>query len=95
MGGLVQQGKPGRFEDILRGAIHDALWCSSDPLCIESEGQGIDALNRAACHACCITSETSCENRNLFLDRGFVTGTLDNPEVGFFHGVSFATKQEQ
>ncbi len=52
MGGLVQQGKPGRLEQLFRGAIQDARWCSSDPLCIESSGQGIDSLNLAACHAC-------------------------------------------
>jgi len=42
MGGLVQQGKPGRLESLFLGAIQDARWCSSDPLCIESSGQGID-----------------------------------------------------
>src|SRR5262249_723827 len=41
MGGLVQQAKPGRFEPLLLGALEDSLWCSSDPLCVESHGQGI------------------------------------------------------
>lgn len=84
MGGLVQQGKPGRFEVILRGAIHDALWCSSDPLCIESHGQGTDSLNLAACHACALLPETSCEEGNRLLDRGVLVGTPEQPELGFF-----------
>ena len=84
MGGLVQQGKPGRFEGILRGAIHDTLWCSSDPLCIESHGQGIDSLNLAACHACALLPETSCEEGNRLLDRGILIGTSEEPELGFF-----------
>lgn len=84
MGGLVQQGKPGRLEQLLRGAMHDARWCSSDPLCIESHGQGIDSLNRAACHACALVPETSCEEGNRFLDRVSLVGTPDQPELGFF-----------
>jgi len=84
MGGLVQQGKPGRFEALLCGAIEDALWCSRDPLCIESRGQGIDSLNRAACHACTLLPETSCEEGNRFLDRAVLIGTPGNPSLGYF-----------
>jgi hypothetical protein len=86
LGGLVRQGEPDLFEKTLKAALSSASWCSSDPLCIESEGQGTDALNLAACHACCIASETSCEQRNQFLDRGLVIGTPDCPDVGFFVG---------
>jgi len=84
MGGLVQQGKPGRFETLLVGAIQDILWCSSDPICIESHGQGIDSLNRAACYACALLPETSCEEGNRFLDRVALIGTPDEPSLGFF-----------
>lgn len=56
----------------------------SDPLCGESDGQGVDALNLAACHACVLVSETSCEKRNTLLDRGLVTGSPDDPASGFF-----------
>ncbi|MEO1615583.1 MAG: DUF1998 domain-containing protein [Planctomycetota bacterium] len=84
MGGLVQQGKPGRLEALFRGAIQDARWCSSDPLCIESSGQGIDSLNRAACHACALLPETSCEEGNRYLDRGVLVGTPNDPGLGFF-----------
>ncbi len=88
MGGLVRQGKPGNFETLLVGALEDSLWCSSDPLCVESHGQGIDSLNRAACHACCLLPETSCEEGNRFLDRVALVGRPDDRSLGFFAGVA-------
>jgi hypothetical protein len=81
---LVRQGKPGRFEEILRGALADARWCSADPVCIESSGQGNDSLNLAACHACTLLPETSCEEGNRLLDRAMLMGTPQDPEGGFF-----------
>jgi len=84
LGGLVSQGEPKVFEQIMRSAIGSARWCSSDPLCIESSGQGNDALNLAACHACALIAETSCERRNVFLDRAMVIGTIECPEIGLF-----------
>ena len=84
LGGLVQQGKAGHFENILRAALVDATHCSSDPLCGESKGQGSDSLNLASCHACGLLPETSCEEGNRLLDRLCVVGTADNPELGFF-----------
>jgi len=84
MGGLVEQGRPGRFEQLLMATLEDGIWCSSDPLCIESRGQGIDSLNRAACHACALLPETSCEEGNRFLDRVAVTGTPEAPSLGYF-----------
>lgn len=83
LGGLVRQGKPGNFATTLINALQAASWCSSDPLCLDSEGQGTEALNLAACHACALIAETSCELRNIFLDRALVIGTLENPETGF------------
>lgn len=84
MGGLVRQGEPGRFEPTLERALVDARWCSSDPVCIESRGQGTDSANLAACHGCALVSETSCEEGNRLLDRGLVVGTPENPELGLF-----------
>jgi hypothetical protein len=85
LGGLVRQGKHGRFEGIMRGAIEDARWCGSDPLCAESAGQGTDSVNLAACHACTLVPETSCEEGNRFLDRLTLIGELKKPEIGYFH----------
>lgn len=85
LGGLVRQGEPDNLDKMMASSLENARWCSSDPLCIESAGQGVDALNLAACHACSLVSETSCEQRNLLLDRALLVGTPDNPEIGFFH----------
>lgn len=84
LGGLVRSGEPGRFEDIFLGALQKATWCSDDPVCIESAGQGLDSCNLAACYNCTLLPETACENGNKFLDRGVVIGTLDDSEVGLF-----------
>jgi len=84
LGGLVRQGEPGRLDQTLRAAIANAAICYSDPLCIESNGQGVYSLNLAACHACTLLPETSCEMGNTHLDRGLVIGTPKNPEFGYF-----------
>lgn len=84
LGGLVRSGKPGRFEKIFDSAIEKARWCSCDPICIESPGQGPESCNLAACYSCALVPETSCENGNRLLDRGLLVGTLDNNSIGFF-----------
>ena len=84
LGGLVRQGKPGRIEDTIKDAIQNALWCTSDPICIQSLGQGPESCNLAACHNCALLPETCCENKNRLLDRGVVVGLLDDVDVGFF-----------
>ncbi len=84
LGGLVSQAEEGNFTTTLIQALNEAAWCSSDPLCIETKSQGINALNLAACHACLLVSETSCEERNQLLDRACLVGTLEEPEMGFF-----------
>jgi hypothetical protein len=84
MGGLVRMGRPGRLEGALLRALDRAGWCSTDPVCIESGGQGPDNCNLAACHSCGLLPETSCEEQNRLLDRGMVTGSLSEPGLGFF-----------
>lgn len=84
LGGLVRQGEHGRLEDTIVDAIRNALWCTSDPICIQSAGQGPESCNLAACHNCALLPETCCENGNRLLDRGVVVGTLDNTNLGFF-----------
>lgn len=87
LGGLVRQGEKGRIEDTIISALKNALWCTSDPVCIQSSGQGTDSCNLAACHNCAILPETCCENGNRLLDRGVVIGTLFEPHIGFFSDV--------
>ncbi len=84
LGGLVRQGTPGRIENIIKHAVNEAKWCAADPVCIQSEGQGQDGCNLAACHNCALLPETSCENKNMLLDRGLMIGTLDKPSIGYF-----------
>jgi hypothetical protein len=84
MGGLVKMGQPGYLEPILASTIEKAGWCSSDPVCIESRGQGPDSCNLGACHSCALLPETSCEEQNRLLDRGVVIGTLEQPNIGYF-----------
>ncbi len=84
MGGLVRMGRGGRLDRVLGVALDRARWCSADPVCIESEGQGPDSCNLAACHSCALLPETSCEEQNRLLDRGMIVGTLTEPGIGFF-----------
>lgn len=84
LGGLVRQGMKGLIEDTIRDAVRNAAWCSSDPVCIQSLGQGPDSCNLAACHNCALLPETCCEYGNRFLDRGTIVGTLDDKSIGFF-----------
>lgn len=84
LGGVVAQGAPGRLAYTLESAMDRASWCSADPLCMESEATGADSLNLAACHACTLLPETSCEMNNTILDRATVIGTPDDPSIGYF-----------
>lgn len=88
LGGLVRQGKPGNLERIISNAIENARWCSSDPICIDSHGQGPNSCNLSACHNCALLPETCCEESNMLLDRAMVIGTLDMPEIGYFNSLS-------
>lgn len=84
MGGLVRQGRADTFPDLFKKAIESAMTCSNDPVCSLSLGQGRDSLNMAACYSCTLIPETSCEEFNVFLDRGMVVGTFNNQDMGFF-----------
>ncbi|MFF9115409.1 DrmB family protein [Streptomyces massasporeus] len=84
LGGLVAQGEPERLASTIRSAIRRASWCSADPLCIEAEASGTGGTNMAACHACVMLPETSCEHNNTLLDRALLVGTPENPELGYF-----------
>lgn len=85
LGGLVKQGEVENLPRIIKKAIQRAEWCSYDPICIESEGQGIDNLNLAACYSCCLLPETCCEEFNTLLDRAMIVGLLENKKIGFLN----------
>ncbi|MGL5151824.1 MAG: DrmB family protein [Clostridium sp.] len=87
LGGLVRQGRVDKLPYIINSAIEKARFCSSDPVCIESKGQGRDALNLSACYSCTLVAETSCEEFNTLLDRAMLVGTLEDQAIGFFNYV--------
>jgi hypothetical protein len=84
LGGLVAQGEPELLDRTVRSAIRRAEWCSSDPLCMETGVSGARGTNLAACHACVMLPETSCEHNNILLDRALLVGTPEDPRLGFF-----------
>ena len=66
MGGLIALAP--HFQAILDRALEMARGCSNDPLCGEQHFQ-LGLHNGPACYGCQLVSETSCEHRNLWLDR--------------------------
>ena len=84
LGGLVRLGRPERLGPVVRRALGRASWCSADPVCSEHlGGQGSNLSNLAACHACVLLPETSCETINQGLDRAMVIGSPEARENGF------------
>jgi hypothetical protein len=80
LGGLVRLGEYQRLYNLLLTSVSEAQWCSFDPVCSESVGQGPGGLSLAACHACSLVPETSCVAGNRLLDRRLV---MDDA-FGFF-----------
>lgn len=84
LGGLVRQGYSDCLPGILQRALDRAKFCANDPVCSFSSGQGIEALNYAACHTCVLLPETCCEFSNVLLDRTVLIGNMDRSIKGFF-----------
>lgn len=83
LGGLISIAKESkRMHAVLKNMLQKALWCSADPLCCNSTKQGFHSLNYAACHDCVLLPETSCEFRNVLLDRIAIVGMPENPQLG-------------
>lgn len=83
LGGLAREGQGYRLGNTILEMLDNASWCSNDPICIDSTSQGFMALNYAACHACVLLPETSCECCNYLLDRAAVVGTPDKWNIGY------------
>jgi hypothetical protein len=83
MGGLVSQGEPEKIHEIIKKGLKRLINCSSDPLCWESEGQGIFDLNLSSCFSCSLVAETACEEMNLGLDRR----VLVDQDFGYFKNI--------
>ena len=87
VGGLVDLGKPENLGRLLEQALNRSKICSSDPLCSEHDPEKDRSLHGAACHACCLVAETSCERGNRYLDRSLLVPTLECAAAAFFKGL--------
>ena len=84
LGGLVDLASPQRFPDLFKSALRSATRCSSDPLCADHQPDVHSTINAAACHACILASETSCEAFNRFLDRNVLVPTMASSSLAYF-----------
>ncbi|MEO0158738.1 MAG: DUF1998 domain-containing protein [candidate division WOR-3 bacterium] len=66
MGGLLSMVPI--FDRIMNRALEMLVSCSGDPLCLETRFQSGHYAG-ASCCGCLFISETSCEHRNMWLDR--------------------------
>ncbi len=85
LGGLVATAP--RFASILKAALDRITICSNDPVCSDHEPDtqsGDRATHGAACHSCLLIAETSCESRNLYLDRALLVPTMSASGEAFF-----------
>jgi Domain of unknown function (DUF1998) len=87
LGGLVDLGKPENLGRLVTQALDRSRICSSDPLCSEHDPEKDRSLHGAACHACSLVAETSCERGNRYLDRSLLVPTLDRADAAFFNGL--------
>lgn len=83
LGGLVELGTVSRLNVLMRDAFQEALLCTNDPECLNNSPAGNNS-NGAACHSCCMISETACENGNRMLDRGLVVPITGREDQAFF-----------
>lgn len=85
LGGLVATTE--RFAFILAAALRRLQICSNDPVCADHDPSNRTddrALHGAACHGCLLIAETSCEMRNVFLDRALLVETMAGTGSNFF-----------
>jgi len=91
LGGLVDQARLDRLSKVLNQIKENSTWCSTDPVCRETESQGFGNLNRSACHCCSLISETSCTYHNAMLNRLLLGGygrDKKNEVLGLFNFIN-------
>jgi hypothetical protein len=65
--------------DLLIAAAERLRLCANDPICADHDplAEGDErSLHGAACHGCLLVPETSCEARNMLLDRSLIVETV-------------------
>ncbi|HPK37577.1 MAG TPA: DUF1998 domain-containing protein, partial [Kiritimatiellia bacterium] len=90
LGGLVEAGRRIKFH--IGRALDMGMLCSNDPVCAfhSPRSQDHQPLLGSACHGCLLISETSCEQRNNFLDRALVVPTVEQLGTEFFRTIPHA-----
>lgn len=68
LGGLVSLVEENKLKKIFTGVINVSRSCSNDPVCTENRFNP-GKYAGASCYSCIAISETSCDHRNLWLDR--------------------------
>jgi hypothetical protein len=84
LGGLVDQARSSRLEEVLSGALREAGLCAQDPLCGGREMEASVSLNGSACHACLLIAENSCERGNRLIDRNLLVSTVGIAGLEYF-----------
>jgi hypothetical protein len=85
LGGLVEITN--RFARVLKSALERQRLCSGDPVCADHSpvtAHDDRMLHGAACHGCLLISETSCEARNVLLDRVLLVDTVGPVGAAYF-----------
>ena len=62
--GIRESELPAKFAELVRSALERLGLCSNDPICADHDpslGGDERSLHGAACHACLLVPETSCE----------------------------------
>ncbi len=83
LGGLTAAAE--RIPTLVANALDRLSLCSNDPVCADHDPSVAGderSLLGAACHACLLVPETSCEARNGFLDRALLAATVAETEAG-------------
>jgi hypothetical protein len=83
LGGLTTAAA--RIPMLILGALDRLRLCSNDPVCADHDPSiaGDErTLLGAACHACMLVPETSCEARNGYLDRALLVATVAGTQAG-------------
>lgn len=84
LGGLVELARPEALGPMFVRAFEAARLCANDPFCASREPDHENlVLNGAACHACLLLPETSCEAGNHYLDRALVVHAVGREAVEF------------
>lgn len=85
LGGLTEVAA--RIPQLIHNCLERLRLCSNDPVCADHDPSVVGderSLIGAACHACALVPETSCESRNNFLDRTLLIDTVAGNDAHFF-----------